>query len=77
MATTTCGGNVDPFTSGGAYRPGPLPNANRPAGGGFEDPLSAKRYRPGNAPAPGPAPAAAPAAQPDLASVAAAPAPAP
>lgn len=49
------GGNVDPFTSGGAYRPGPPSGAGS---GGFEDPLSAKRYRPGNAGAPAAAPAA-------------------
>jgi len=50
------GGNVDPFTSGGAYRPGPPPGAGGSSGGGgagggrgYEDPVSSKRYRPGDA----------------------------
>merc|ERR1719502_2202976 len=38
----TATGNADPFTSGG----------------GYQDPISAKRYRPGNAGAPAPPPAA-------------------
>ena len=57
------GGNSDPFTSSGAYRPGAAPSgvpAN--GGGGVEDPISAKRYRPGNAGAPAPTPPAAAAA---------------
>jgi phospholipase A-2-activating protein len=60
------GGNSDPFTSSGAYRPGAAPSgvpAN--GGGGFEDPISAKRYRPGNAGAPAPTPPAAAAAAPN------------
>merc|ERR1719424_1922170 len=44
--------NSDPFTSGGAYVPGGAPT-NAPTPGGtnapYEDPLSGKRYRPGNA----------------------------
>ena len=49
---------MDPFTSGGAYRPSYTNGASNGGGGGggggggFEDPLSAKRYRPGNAPPP-------------------------
>ena len=48
------GGNVDPFTSGGAYRPQPAGGGGgggSSSGGarGYEDGLSAKRYRPGDA----------------------------
>ena len=43
------GGNVDPFTSSGAYRPGPASsNQPPPRSTPMEDPLSSKRYRPGN-----------------------------
>ena len=56
------GGNVDPFTSGGAYRPGAQSGVPTFApSSGTEDPLSAKRYRPGNAPPPS-APAPPPSA---------------
>ena len=65
-APSSAGVNVDPFTSGGAYVPGGAPT-NAPTPGGtnapYEDPLSGKRYRPGNAggaPPPATAPAVAP-----------------
>eukprot|EP00964_Phaeocystis_antarctica_P095751 scaffold62173_cov46-Phaeocystis_antarctica.AAC.1 len=65
-APSSAGVNVDPFTSGGAYVPGGAPT-NAPAGGStnapYEDPLSGKRYRPGNAGG-APPPAAAAAAAP-------------
>jgi phospholipase A-2-activating protein len=53
-ASSVAGGggssNVDPFTSGGAYRPGASAAPSAPsASTGFEDPVSSKRYRPGDA----------------------------
>ena len=41
------GGNVDPFTSGGAYRPGAPPSSTASAGNGNVDPFtSGGAYRP-------------------------------